>query len=177
MALPPGWEERVHHDGRRYYVNHTTKTTQWTRPGPVAAAAPPQHLPVATVTAVIPPTACAVAPRRPPVATATVIPPTAAAPTRTQHRAPVASATATPVSSYTLPPGWEQRVHTDGRVYFLNHNDKTTSWTPPVQVVAGVPVRQAAAQAPAADPIIKPSGVRRALLAESGITGPDPFNS
>jgi hypothetical protein len=89
----------------------------------------------------------------------------------------VATATAAPVSSYTLPPGWEQRVHTDGRVYFLNHNDKTTSWTPPVQVVAGVPVRQAAAQAPAADPIIKPSGVRRALLAVSGITGPDPFNS
>ena len=158
-SLPPGWESRVHHDGRRYYVNHTTKTTSWTLP--VAA---PQHLPVATVTAVIPPTAAAPtrtqAPQRVPVATA--------APTRTQHRAPaappMATATATPVSSYTLPPGWEQRVHTDGRVYFLNHNDKTTSWTPPVQVVAGVPVRQAAAQAPAADPIIKPSGVRRALL-------------
>ena len=26
-SLPPGWEARVHHDGRRYYVNHTTKTT------------------------------------------------------------------------------------------------------------------------------------------------------
>ena len=39
-SLPPGWEERIHHDGRRYYVNHTTKTTSWTRPGPVAAAAP-----------------------------------------------------------------------------------------------------------------------------------------
>ena len=43
-SLPPGWEERVHHDGRRYYVNHTTKTTSWTLP---VAAPAPQHLPVA----------------------------------------------------------------------------------------------------------------------------------
>lgn len=147
-SLPPGWEERVHHDGRHYYVNHTTKTTSWTRPGRRSEGEghpAPQHLPVATVTA--------------------IIPPISAAPTTTQQRAPVAMATATPLSSYTLPPGWEQRVHTDGRVYFLNHTTKPTSWTPPVPVVAGVPLRQAAAaQAPAADAVIKPSGVRRALL-------------
>lgn len=31
-ALPPGWEEKVAPDGRHYYVNHATKSTQWHRP-------------------------------------------------------------------------------------------------------------------------------------------------
>jgi hypothetical protein len=30
--LPPGWEERMHTNGRRYYVNHIDRTTQWERP-------------------------------------------------------------------------------------------------------------------------------------------------
>lgn len=30
--LPPGWEERVDSQGRTFYVNHTTRTTQWERP-------------------------------------------------------------------------------------------------------------------------------------------------
>lgn len=31
-ALPPGWEERRTTNGRLYYVNHVTRTTQWLRP-------------------------------------------------------------------------------------------------------------------------------------------------
>uniref|UniRef100_A0A672IPX1 E3 ubiquitin-protein ligase n=1 Tax=Salarias fasciatus TaxID=181472 RepID=A0A672IPX1_SALFA len=30
--LPPGWEERVHSDGRIFYIDHNTKTTQWDDP-------------------------------------------------------------------------------------------------------------------------------------------------
>ncbi|CAG8811471.1 28321_t:CDS:2, partial [Racocetra persica] len=30
--LPPGWERRVDHLGRTYYVDHNTRTTTWTRP-------------------------------------------------------------------------------------------------------------------------------------------------
>lgn len=30
--LPEGWEERKTADGRSYYVNHVSKTTQWSRP-------------------------------------------------------------------------------------------------------------------------------------------------
>lgn len=30
--LPPGWEEKRDATGRRYYVNHNTRTTQWERP-------------------------------------------------------------------------------------------------------------------------------------------------
>ncbi|XP_059155940.1 E3 ubiquitin-protein ligase NEDD4-like isoform X2 [Physella acuta] len=31
-TLPPGWEERTDANGRFYYVNHNTRTTQWERP-------------------------------------------------------------------------------------------------------------------------------------------------
>lgn len=31
-SLPEGWEERKTGDGRVYFVNHVTKTTQWSRP-------------------------------------------------------------------------------------------------------------------------------------------------
>ncbi|CAI5667136.1 unnamed protein product [Oreochromis niloticus] len=30
--LPPGWEERVHTDGRTFYIDHNTKNTQWEDP-------------------------------------------------------------------------------------------------------------------------------------------------
>ncbi|XP_047436244.1 E3 ubiquitin-protein ligase NEDD4a isoform X3 [Mugil cephalus] len=30
--LPPGWEERVHSDGRIFYIDHNTRTTQWDDP-------------------------------------------------------------------------------------------------------------------------------------------------
>ncbi|XP_041754726.1 E3 ubiquitin-protein ligase NEDD4-like isoform X2 [Coregonus clupeaformis] len=30
--LPPGWEERVHADGRTFFIDHNTKTTQWEDP-------------------------------------------------------------------------------------------------------------------------------------------------
>lgn len=30
--LPPGWEERKDQQGRTYYVNHNSRTTQWARP-------------------------------------------------------------------------------------------------------------------------------------------------
>ncbi|CAG8585539.1 14362_t:CDS:2, partial [Cetraspora pellucida] len=36
--LPPGWERRVDHLGRTYYVDHNTRTTTWTRPSMNATA-------------------------------------------------------------------------------------------------------------------------------------------
>lgn len=36
--LPEGWEDRRTPDGRVYYVNHVTKTTQWSRPTQPAGA-------------------------------------------------------------------------------------------------------------------------------------------
>ncbi|XP_058465974.1 E3 ubiquitin-protein ligase SMURF2 [Malaya genurostris] len=39
--LPTGWEERLTQDGRVYYVNHVTKTTQWSRPTEPASTVQP----------------------------------------------------------------------------------------------------------------------------------------
>ena len=40
---------------------------------------------------------------------------------------------ATPAQA--LPRGWSQNVAPDGRVYYTNHSDQTTSWTKPVDVL------------------------------------------
>lgn len=39
QRIPEGWEDRRTPDGRVYYVNHVTRTTQWTRPTQPASAA------------------------------------------------------------------------------------------------------------------------------------------
>lgn len=39
-ALPEGWEERKANNGRVYYVNHVTKSTQWDRPTQNAKSQP-----------------------------------------------------------------------------------------------------------------------------------------
>uniref|UniRef100_A0A8D0EWS1 WW domain-containing protein n=1 Tax=Strix occidentalis caurina TaxID=311401 RepID=A0A8D0EWS1_STROC len=33
--------------------------------------------------------------------------------------------------SVSLQPGWEERTHTDGRIFFINHNTKKTQWEDP----------------------------------------------
>lgn len=38
--LPNGWEERVTQDGRTFYMDHNTKTTQWNKPSANALASP-----------------------------------------------------------------------------------------------------------------------------------------
>lgn len=30
-----------------------------------------------------------------------------------------------------LPEGWEERVHSDGRIFFIDHNTRTTQWEDP----------------------------------------------
>uniref|UniRef100_A0A452HG23 E3 ubiquitin-protein ligase n=1 Tax=Gopherus agassizii TaxID=38772 RepID=A0A452HG23_9SAUR len=36
-----------------------------------------------------------------------------------------------PVDLGPLPPGWEERTHTDGRIFYINHNTKKTQWEDP----------------------------------------------
>ncbi|KAI8420486.1 hypothetical protein MSG28_008972 [Choristoneura fumiferana] len=42
-----------------------------------------------------------------------------------------ASAGADADSLGALPEGWEERVHTDGRIFFIDHNTRTTQWEDP----------------------------------------------
>ena len=46
---------------------------------------------------------------------------------------PVTPEAAPPAYASPLPNGWEEkRDATSGQVYYVNHNDQTTSWTRPV---------------------------------------------
>merc|ERR1712194_936747 len=45
QRLPPGWEQRLHADGRTYYVDHNTQTTHWALPAGFSSQ--PQPPPVA----------------------------------------------------------------------------------------------------------------------------------
>lgn len=40
--LPPGWESSVDAQGRRFYVDHTTKQTHWSIPNPASTSSNPQ---------------------------------------------------------------------------------------------------------------------------------------
>ncbi|XP_012260923.2 E3 ubiquitin-protein ligase Nedd-4 isoform X1 [Athalia rosae] len=64
-------------------------------------------------------------------ATTWVDPRTGRASSMPSHNAP----SATPKSDLDqlgpLPEGWEERVHTDGRIFFIDHNTRTTQWEDP----------------------------------------------
>ncbi|KAM0754045.1 HECT-domain-containing protein [Meredithblackwellia eburnea MCA 4105] len=140
-VLPEGWERRVDHLGRTYYVDHTTRTTTWTRPqrdasGAAAAAAP---------------AAVAAAASRQNRTTAdeflgadsqstagSAITSTSATPSLTTgttiSTAPSVAGGATGATtqgSGPLPAGWEQRFTPEGRPYFVDHNTRTTTWVDP----------------------------------------------
>lgn len=39
-----------------------------------------------------------------------------------------------------LPDGWEERVHSDGRIFFIDHNTHSTQWEDPrlnIPAIAG----------------------------------------
>lgn len=42
------------------------------------------------------------------------------------------SATGYTMTTQGLPPGWEERKDTKGRTYYVNHNNRTTTWTRPI---------------------------------------------
>jgi len=103
LDLPPNWERRFTSENRPYYVDHATRTTTWVHPrrqNPLPARPQPPPAPSPTTNATIPP-------------------PTSTSPT-------------TPASdAIPLPQGWEERQTPDGRPYFVDHNNRTTTWLDP----------------------------------------------
>ncbi|KAM4572592.1 NEDD4-like E3 ubiquitin-protein ligase WWP2 isoform 1-T1 [Odontesthes bonariensis] len=104
--LPPGWEKRVDQRGRFYYVDHNTRTTTWQRPTAESVRSYQQWQ---------------------------------------SQRSQLQGAmhqfsqrflyqpSGAPVENDPLgplPPGWEKRQD-NGRVYFVNHNTRTTQWDDP----------------------------------------------
>uniref|UniRef100_A0A1D1YQV7 E3 ubiquitin-protein ligase n=1 Tax=Anthurium amnicola TaxID=1678845 RepID=A0A1D1YQV7_9ARAE len=142
--LPPGWERRVDHLGRTYYVDHNTRTTTWTRPSLNATSAQrlqeqqnitelerrrhnnrtlpeerdrptgPSSTQSASSTSISNP---------PSEASTSTTPTTANGLTVGQG--------ATTAGYGPLPSGWEQRTTPEGRPYFVDHNTRTTTWVDP----------------------------------------------
>uniref|UniRef100_A0A8C7ZFD2 E3 ubiquitin-protein ligase n=1 Tax=Oryzias sinensis TaxID=183150 RepID=A0A8C7ZFD2_9TELE len=105
-SLPTGWEKRVDQRGRFYYVDHNTRTTTWQRPTAESVRNYQQWQ---------------------------------------SQRSQLQGAmhqfsqrflyqpSGAPVENDplgALPPGWEKRQD-NGRVYFVNHNTRTTQWDDP----------------------------------------------
>uniref|UniRef100_A0A665U723 E3 ubiquitin-protein ligase n=1 Tax=Echeneis naucrates TaxID=173247 RepID=A0A665U723_ECHNA len=149
-GLPPGWEEKRDNKGRRYYVNHLSQVTTWTRPiiqrGASLSQSPtplqsimspevsPQHTPSPEATSGFLPAGWEVrsAPNGRPffidhnTKTTTWEDPRLKIPVQMRRRPSL-----DPTDLGPLPPGWEERVHTDGRIFYIDHNTRTTQWDDP----------------------------------------------
>ncbi|XP_067887754.1 NEDD4-like E3 ubiquitin-protein ligase WWP1 isoform X2 [Heterodontus francisci] len=107
QPLPPGWERRVDDRGRVYYVDHNTRTTTWQRPTMESVRNFEQWQS-----------------QRNQLQGAMQ-----QFNQRYLYSASMLSAENDPLGP--LPPGWERRVDANDRVYFVNHNTKTTQWEDP----------------------------------------------
>ncbi|XP_064409859.1 NEDD4-like E3 ubiquitin-protein ligase WWP1 isoform X1 [Latimeria chalumnae] len=107
QPLPPGWERRVDDRGRVYYVDHNTRTTTWQRPTMESVRNFEQWQS-----------------QRNQLQGAMQ-----QFNQRYLYSASMLSAESDPLGP--LPPGWERRVDSNDRVYFVNHNTKTTQWEDP----------------------------------------------
>ncbi|XP_067950035.1 transcriptional coactivator YAP1-like isoform X2 [Watersipora subatra] len=89
IPLPAGWEAAFTADGRRYYIDHNTKTTAWIDPRKqyLNAIRTPSH------------------PQLPP--------------------------TIADMLNSPLPQGWDKAVGSNNEVYFIDHENKKTSWYDP----------------------------------------------
>ncbi|CAL1281356.1 unnamed protein product [Larinioides sclopetarius] len=147
--LPPGWEERQDANGRTYYVNHAARTTQWERPtGATQVAEEAQqrsiesaqefrrrvHISVDNTDDSLPDHQ----PRDNVEILRTVsfmLETQRLDPNIRRHSMPTASlsrqSSQNQSSSEGLPPGWSMQVAPNGRVFYIDHNSKTTTWVDP----------------------------------------------
>ncbi|CAN0503947.1 unnamed protein product, partial [Ectocarpus sp. 12 AP-2014] len=117
--LPPGWGRSVTPNGELYYVNHVSKTTTWSRPQWTTGSDGDEESVHGDGT-------------RNPESLASIKSGKSTRSRRGEMLGKFAESAEPP-----LPPGWEERMSAEGKVFYMNHNDKTTHWTrpdpPPVQ--------------------------------------------
>ncbi|XP_015419899.1 PREDICTED: E3 ubiquitin-protein ligase NEDD4-like isoform X7 [Myotis davidii] len=128
-GLPSGWEERKDAKGRTYYVNHNNRTTTWTRPIMQLAEDGASGSATNSNNHLIEPQI-----RRPRSLSSPTV--TLSAPLEEDPRLkfPVhlrSKAPLNPNDLGPLPPGWEERIHLDGRTFYIDHNSKITQWEDP----------------------------------------------
>lgn len=135
--LPPGWEMRFDQYGRRYYVDHNTRMTSWERPQPLPSCWEMRRDPRGRVYYVDHNTRQTTWQRPNTDRIANFA-------SWQGERAQVMQlknqrflypepgrSTAEDDPLGPLPDGWEKRVEPNGRVYFVNHKNRTTQWEDP----------------------------------------------
>ncbi|XP_066132284.1 E3 ubiquitin-protein ligase NEDD4 isoform X2 [Saccopteryx bilineata] len=157
-GLPPGWEEKQDERGRSYYVDHNSRTTTWTKPT-VQATVETSQLPSSQSSSAssqpqVPTNGSAQQVTQPSETEQRFLPKgweVRHAPNgrpffidhntkTTTWEDPRLKISAHPRGKPSLdssndlgplPPGWEERTHTDGRIFYINHNIKRTQWEDP----------------------------------------------
>uniref|UniRef100_A0A8C9DXE3 HECT-type E3 ubiquitin transferase n=1 Tax=Phocoena sinus TaxID=42100 RepID=A0A8C9DXE3_PHOSS len=147
-GLPPGWEEKQDERGRSYYVDHNCRTTVETSQLPSSqgsSAGPHPQAPTSDAAQQVTqpseveqgflPKGWEVrhAPNGRPffidhnTKTTTWEDPRLKIPAHVRGKTSLDSSN----DLGPLPPGWEERTHTDGRIFYINHNIKRTQWEDP----------------------------------------------
>ncbi|KAK5648934.1 hypothetical protein RI129_003826 [Pyrocoelia pectoralis] len=144
FPLPPGWEERQDANGRTYYVNHLARTTQWERPtfsntsnsvevqeqrvlDQAADFERRFHISADNETSS----------RRDSLASAgpneDLTDNTSTTDSRRDSVASTNSVNQSNVQNFSegLPSGWSMQLAPNGRWFFIDHNERTTSWIDP----------------------------------------------
>ncbi|XP_021934893.1 E3 ubiquitin-protein ligase Nedd-4 isoform X3 [Zootermopsis nevadensis] len=143
--LPHGWEERQDANGRTYFVNHIARSTQWERPtfnnagtcndqvrersleSAVTEFQRRFHISVDDIEAN----------RRENDPAVNQASDTTDSPSQLQHEAETPSMpevrvpNTLGVNSEGLPQGWTMQVAPNGRVFFIDHNERATTWVDP----------------------------------------------
>ncbi|XP_062712481.1 E3 ubiquitin-protein ligase Nedd-4-like isoform X3 [Aedes albopictus] len=132
-ALPPGWEERQDAIGRTYYVNHIARTTQWERP----TAVPSQQGNIESAAAFQRRFHISNDPSDSTGASASANNSNLTTDGPLSSPGPAAAAGQPQLpSSEGLPPGWTMQYAANGRLFFIDHINKKTSWVDPRTGVA-----------------------------------------
>jgi E3 ubiquitin-protein ligase NEDD4 len=131
--LPNGWERRIDHLGRQYYVDHNTRTTTWNRPSDSQVSNTATQA-TSTNDARARHNQRTLADDMLDVRSGAGPGTGALTPTggsATPNAVAGANSGTTTSGSGPLPAGWEQRFTPEGRPYFVDHNTRTTTWVDP----------------------------------------------
>ncbi|GBP64112.1 E3 ubiquitin-protein ligase Su(dx) [Eumeta japonica] len=128
QPLPTGWEVRRDPRGRVYYVDHNTRTTTWQRPD-TERLARFQHWRGERRHVVAQGNQRFLYPQPQPAHYAETD--AESNPVGAGQGSTAAGAVAIDDALGALPAGWERRVQPDGRVYYVNHKNRTTQWEDP----------------------------------------------
>ncbi|EFA78296.1 WW domain-containing protein [Heterostelium album PN500] len=131
IKLPDGWEARVDQFGRTYYIDHNTKQTTWQNP--VSGNAIEKRGQLGGSGGQLGGSGGVAGEQQKREKAAVLI-----QRTFRKHRKDHYSKTIRgknngrqPNQRPQLPPGWECRIDDHGRIYYLDHNNRVSSWTPP----------------------------------------------